>query len=125
MVVRQLREAPRRRKCLKGKDYNSHRAHGQKTSQARPATGIPAAGIPPYLLSPPSLQLPLSRHRHCHRGGECSASYSSASWDARCRLDSELSEDQPMELHFLLVGLCGGRVRGEASANNRGEKRRG
>lgn len=37
-----------------------------------------------------------------------------------------MSEDQPMELHFLLVRLCGRRQRGESSsANNRGEKRRG
>lgn len=37
----------------------------------------------------------------------------------------ELSEDQPMELHCLLVRLCGGRLRGESRANKRGEERRG
>lgn len=96
----------------------------RKDAPARPATGTPAAARPPHLPSSPSLQLPLSRRHHRRRGGQCSASYSSASWDARCRADSELSEDQPMELHFLLVRLCGGRLSGEASAN-RGEERRG
>lgn len=60
-------------------------------SPTRPVSGMPAAGILSYLLSPPSLQLPLNRRHHCHRGGKCSASYSSASWDARCRLNSSLS----------------------------------
>lgn len=36
-----------------------------------------------------------------------------------------LSEDQPMELHCLLVRLCGGRLSGESRANERGEERRG
>lgn len=124
IVVRQSSKEPGRHICPEEWNYKSHGARGWD-SQVRPATGMSAAGIPPYLLSPPSLQLPLCRCHHCHRGGECSASYSSASWDARCRLNSELSEDQPMELHFLLVRLCGGRLRGESSANNRGEKRRG
>ncbi|XP_056656633.1 uncharacterized protein LOC130454728 [Monodelphis domestica] len=35
------------------------------------------------------------------------------------------NEDQPMELHFLLVRLCGGWLRDKSSANNKGEKRRG
>ena len=98
--------------------------HGRLASLAgnRDAGG----GDTPYLLSPPSLRLLLTRRRqHCHRGGECSASCSSASWDAWCRPESELSEDQPMELHFLLVRLCGGQLRGESSANNGVEKRRG
>lgn len=109
----------------RGKELQLPRGPRQRDSLARPATGMPVAGIPSYLPSPPSLRLPLSRRHHCHHGGVCSASYSSASWDARCRLNSELSEDQPMELHFLLVRLCGGRLRGDSSANNRGEKRRG
>lgn len=108
----------------RGKELHLPRYPRLRDLPAWPATGTPAAGILSYLLSPPSLQLPLSRRHHCHRDGECSASYSSASWDARCRLNSELSEDQPMELHFLLVRLCGGRLRGEFSTN-RGEKRRG
>lgn len=60
-------------------------------SPTRPVSGMPATGILSYLLSPPSLQLPLSRRHHCHRGGQCFASYSSASWDARCRLNSSLA----------------------------------
>lgn len=106
-------------------DYKSRRAPGRSLPSGQPASP-PAlgAGTPltcrgrrrccPGAAATPATavgSVPLLVLRH--RGPPCAA----YTW--------ELSEDQPMELHCLLVRLCGGRLRGESRANKRGEERRG
>lgn len=106
-------------------DYKSRRAPGRSLPSGQPASppalgsGTPltcrgrrrccpgAAATPATAVG--SVPLLVLRHR-----GPPGAAYT---W--------ELSEDQPMELHCLLVRLCGGRLRGESRANKRGEERRG
>lgn len=116
--------------CSRGRptprpDYKSRRAPGRSLPSGHPASppalgaGTPltcrgrrrccpgAAATPATAVG--SVPLLVLRHR-----GPPGAAYT---W--------ELSEDQPMELHCLLVRLCGGRLRGESRANKRGEERRG